>query len=57
MIDWSRLKEALRAVRRHLVAGEIEQSLAALDLAEDCVAPLEERERAEAFDTEFENHR
>lgn len=57
MIDWSRLKEALRAIRRHLTAGEIEQSLQALDLAEDCVAPLEQQERAEVFDIEFENHR
>lgn len=57
MIDWPRLKEAIHAARRHIRDGELAQALYAIDIVEDCVTPLQERERVERFDAEFENRR
>jgi hypothetical protein len=54
---WQKLSDAIAAVRRHIHAGEPQEALRALDLVEDCVAPLRDAERLQTFNTEFENHR
>lgn len=55
--DWQKIENALAAVRRHVLAGETEQALQAIDLAKDCLDPCREDERVEQFNTEFENWR